>query len=439
MRYLHFATGTGISLEEANAERRLFSNPNAFIGELFGHVEQGTSLVGINITGFYFPTGDVPLFGILLGQDVVTGTNAGRQAIFDYYLDAGRGLRLATIEILADGTYGAVDFHNVTTKLGNSSANKLFGNGTAENIFGRAGADTIFGGAGSADWLYGGRGNDRLFAGNDSRLANLSVDRLYGGLGDDFIKGSFRGDLLVGENGNDTLLGNGTAGTRTEVGKDGSDNVYGGAGNDFIDTRIGIIGDSIFGGIGNDTILASTFGDSTIFGGDGRDLISGTAIGDLGGNFLREIRGGNGADTISGNGNLYGDGGADWLRVMPISIPGQKSNFFGGSGADTLVLGGFDISAWGGSDIDRFIIKLMDFGGLWNYANVTIYDFERGVEKIDLSRLEIADFEEFEQVSFTSFGLYRTSFRWDGDGEAVNIEIVHDRGVQITSDDFLFA
>lgn len=437
-RYLFLITGTATSVEDVANEQLFLSSPNLFTGRLFGWAEQGMSLAGIDFFGYSFPTGTVPS-GLEWGQIALTATDAGRQAIIQHYQTIGTGFRLASVEILDDGTYGVSQYWNVTERMGTAAPNRLVGTATIEELFGGAGADTILGGEGSGDWLYGGSGNDRLFAGDDVKNAGLSVDRLFGGLGDDFIKGSFSGDLLVGGAGNDVLLGNGKAASSTTAVQDGADYVYGGLGDDLIDTRVGNGGDHLFGGDGNDTISANANGDSTIYGGNGRDLISGHATGDLTGNFLREIRGGSGRDTIEGAGNLYGDEGADVIRInhLPNAIPDDI--VFGGGGKDVLVVGGFDVNVWGGTETDRFILKLMDFGGLAEYANVIIHDFEKGVEKVDLTRLPIASFSDLSAVSYTSFGLYRTLFSWNAAGQSVDVEIVHARGVQITADDFIFA
>jgi serralysin len=110
-------------------------------------------------------------------------------------------------------------------------------------------------------------------------------------------------------------------------------------------------GDEINGGAGSDTIygfggrdaLIGNGGDDTILGGDGNDHLVGG----------------------EGNDYLYGENGDDSL--------------FSGTGADHL---------WGGAGRDVFDYRYGANNSNLTQGVDTIYDFEQGLDKIDLSALD---------------------------------------------------
>lgn len=107
----------------------------------------------------------------------------------------------------------------------------------------------------------------------------------------------------------------------TILGLGGDDVLHGGFGGP----------DSISGGDGNDTIT----GDGTLRGDAGNDVIATLGLGDT------TARGGAGNDRIEGYADagtlkLYGDGGDDWLMVN--SDDGDPTSvLYGGAGNDTLL------------------------------------------------------------------------------------------------------
>lgn len=136
-------------------------------------------------------------------------------------------------------------------------------------------------------------------------------------------------NALVGTDGNDYLYGYG--GNDTLLGGAGADNLYGGAGDDELDGGDG--NDTLQGHEGNDTLLGGN-GDDTLYGQEGNDTVDGGA----------------GNDVLG----------------------------WGGYGSDVLT---------GGSGSDRF------FTGPWAWddqqvGEVLIRDFESGVDKLDLTRLD---------------------------------------------------
>jgi hypothetical protein len=157
-----------------------------------------------------------------------------------------------------------------------------------------------------------------------------------GGPGDDIFYGSNYDDTINGNDGDDTLVGHG--GSDTITGMDGEDTIEGGSGDDF---------------------LYGVDDDDTINGGDGEDLINGGGENDT-------LNGGNNNDTI------HGGSGHDMIK--------------GGQGDDTLY-GGEDFDElWGGSGADTFTY-LSTHASISSYTSDIIWDFERGLDQVDLREL----------------------------------------------------
>ncbi len=176
-------------------------------------------------------------------------------------------------------------------------------------------------------------------------IANDDVHQ--GGGGADSLRGGIDGELLDGGEGNDTLVGGG-----------GNDTILGGEGDDLVEGGLG--GDSLDGGAGAADLLSyarSTAGVTV-------DLGAGTGAGDEAqgdtiANF-EAVRGGTGADRLTGDGSdntLYGGGGTgvDTLyggegndRLVGGYAPGQATApdgvniMFGGAGDDTYHVGPSD-------------------------------------------------------------------------------------------------
>ena len=211
--------------------------------------------------------------------------------------------------------------------------------------------------------------------------------------GADTMTGTPGDDIMFGLGGNDTMLG-----------LAGSDEMNGGAGDDFIDGGAGF--NVLTGGDGNDTLTLQTsdLGGSAN-GGAGNDLLIGSDIAFA----FDTLSGGDGNDTLrAGNsgGTLSGDAGDDLLQ--------------GGRGDDQLT---------GGDGVDTFI-----FGASWTNPvdgfEDLIFDFEDGLEKIDLrtSGLTFADLT----IGDDGFG-----FSAIITSSAGRIEVNGLAG-RITIDDFLF-
>jgi Ca2+-binding RTX toxin-like protein len=223
--------------------------------------------------------------------------------------------------------------HNDTLKAGNILTT-LLGNG---------GNDILHGGTGTTR-MSGGEGQDYFVLGN---LSN-TVD---GGNGVDtasFYKLSSGISVFTGNTSAEAVA----TGARAYYGLISVENVTGTRYADFIGENSGdnIIlvyegNDVVRAGSGRDVVMAGT-GNDRVDGGSGDDHIQGEA----------------GYDTLNGgigNDQIFGGGEDDRID--------------GGDGSDTL---------YGGSGADSFIYTYISAG------SDTIMDFTRGVDKIDLSRID---------------------------------------------------
>ena len=178
--------------------------------------------------------------------------------------------------------------------------------------------------------------------------------------GDDYYVGDESTNYFFSGAGNDTMYGNG-----------GTDSFYGGSGGDFMSGGAG--DDWLEGNEGNDRFSDET-GDDNIHGGDGFDtvtfhgrgrmvvdLMAGTAEGDaIGSNVLSGIEA---VVTSRGHDVLIGDDSDNRLT--------------GGMGRDVY-------TGNGGADV--FVFK--DRSESKASKRDVITDFERGVDKIDLSKID---------------------------------------------------
>jgi Ca2+-binding RTX toxin-like protein len=229
-----------------------------------------------------------------------------------------------------------------TFDVPSEGADFLYGTDLADTIHGLGGNDTIRGGGGN-DVLFGDDGNDALFgdAGNDT---------LEGGYGNDTLIGGAGADTLIGGRGADTAsYANATSGVILDLVTGGRANDAAGDSYSGIENVVGTAFADTIAGNGADNVIDGGGGNDHLFGMDGHDVISGGAGND-------EIVGGSGHDT------LRGGAGDDRLAV-------------GMFGSNTMT--GDDPGAFGH---DTFIIQWHVF----RYADV-ITDFQRGVDKLDIS------------------------------------------------------
>jgi serralysin len=263
--------------------------------------------------------------------------------------------------------------------------------------------------------------------------------------GSESLAGTSGGDTINAFNGDDSLFGN--AGNDTLKGGEGGDELDGGAGSDVlnggtgsgVDTadyrsfsngvNVNLVLGSADDGTGIDTLISIENVDGTSF----RDTIIGNQVG----NFLK---GEAGVDFISGNGGadtiLAGDGNDSVLGGSGFD------KIDGGRGADTLT---------GGSEGDHFIYFSVSDSPVGNGARDIIKDFEKGLDKINVSLIdanpELSGNQAFSFIgngSFSNEGQIRASglnggtlIQFNTSGNTVaDFEIFLETPVQMAGEDF---
>jgi len=367
----------------AQVERLAASDSNLttalnLTGNAYSHLIQGNN--GVNtLTG---GTGNDKLYGYA-GDDRLDG-GQGTDALYGgigndtYVVDSLSDVIVenaneGTDTVEASITYSLAALSNVENLTltgtnaidgtGNALDNVIRGNSAANTLNGGTGNDMLYGGAGDDTYVIGdahakvielaGEGNDTVQASVDYSLAGMSnIETLM-------LTGS--AVRATGNAEHNILIG--TAGSNTLDGAGGGDTMQGGAGNDVYYVRNA--GDVIVENANEgtaDTVLASV---SYTLGATAQverlaaaDSNQTTAINLTGNAWSHLIQGNNGANVLtggSGNDTLMGYGGNDTL--------------FGGSGADKFVF------AHGtGQD--------------------TIGDFVTGTDKIDLTAIGFASYQD---------------------------------------------
>jgi Ca2+-binding RTX toxin-like protein len=255
----------------------------------------------------------------------------------------GGSLTEARVENIAGGDYRD-EFY------GDDSANILRGHGNADVLEGRGGADTLDGGTGHDVAQYTSASSAVEV---DLSLTTQSMTIVRAGrtisngdaAGDvlqsiEEVRGSNYDDVLRGRTGNFAETLGGDAGNDTLEGRGGGDTLKGSTGFDFASyessaggvnvmlARVGMSSSAQFNDATGDTLvdiegLIGSFFDDTLVGnddanelrgGNGADVLSGLGGADtiLGGANADEISGGLGRDT------MYGQGGADIFKFFGV-------------------------------------------------------------------------------------------------------------------------
>jgi len=287
-----------------------------------------------------------------VGSDVVVVLSGEDQITFS-------GTDVATVEF-------GLEFLPPTDDVivGGPDNDYLLGFGGDDTISGNGGYDTLAGNSG-ADTLDGGDGDDVLYSGDESPPYSFpyygnpytpplldtgaEVDTLNGGAGDDVIFAGY-GDNVDGGDQEwygdklfisfqaatsgisvDFRLATQEVGGGTITGIENISWVEGSNYDDYINVE-SYIGNgysdftAVFGMGGNDQLVAGYY-TGVLDGGDGNDILDGT-----GSQYLQEVNGGTGDDTIYVNANAVANGGegndiiysAGWTH--------------GGDGNDTIIL-----------------------------------------------------------------------------------------------------
>jgi Ca2+-binding RTX toxin-like protein len=276
---------------------------------------------------------------------------------------------------------------------GNTLANVLIGNSAANTLSGGTGADTMQGGAGDDIYVVDDAGDvvtEAASAGTDlvqssvtysltSNVENLTLtgttaingvgntlnnvlignsgaNSLTGDAGNDALDGGAGADTLIGGLGDDTYTVDNALDVVTEIASEGTDTV-----NSSITLTLAanvealvLSGSSAINGTGNalGNLVRGNTGNNVLDGGTGNDVLEGGAgndtLTDASGTAL--FNGGAGTDTITGGasaeiylGGLGNDTyttGAGNDVILFNKGDGQDTFATGGTGSDTLSLGG---------------------------------------------------------------------------------------------------
>ncbi len=277
---------------------------------------------------------------------------------------------------------------------GNSGENLLIAHGGADTVNGGGARDSIFGMAGN-DILNGEGGIDIIFGGdgNDTIDGGANPDEIYGDAGDDIIRGgtTFDTDIISGGLGNDTIYGDSGLGDYDIMAGNQGDDIY------YVDTPHDQTNE--LAGEGSDTVFANVVGTGYFLNAniENLSLLGNTQFG-VGNELGNRILGSAATNWI------YGRGGNDLIN--------------GGAGDDVL---------FGESGSDTFVFDRGTGGDV-------IADFERGVDRIDLSA--------FGPMTFTQL---QTLFVQDGTVGGIQLTtgevvVLHNITMsQLTAADFIFA
>lgn len=301
---------------------------------------------------------------------------------------------------------------NSTQVIGGGLTDYLLGTSTSDIILGNAGNDIIVGMAGS-DSLDGGLGNDTMKGGlgNDIYMVNVAADLVIenAGQGNDKVISSvsytlngnvenlvlaaavqnIQGALVGAANGAGNALNN------VIVGNELGNTLSGLAGDDSLDGGLGVKGDVLIGGTGNDTYYINNKLDKIVesagaVGGVADRVYAKVDVMALGTNVenlqLLEVGFNDDGSSLA----TYGVGNTSANEIIGNSASNQLSGLagndtiFGGAGNDALIGGLGNDALVGGSGSDMFVFEK----ALSATTNVdTIFDFESGLDAINLSKL----------------------------------------------------
>lgn len=376
------------------------------------------------------------------GADLLVGGKGNDVYIIDQ-LDtlvelAGEGID----EVRANFSYTLLEnFENLRltgtahiNATGNAADNLIWGNSGNNVLDGAGGNDTMRGGAGNDIYIVD--GGDQVFEGANNgvdevrssasftlggNIENLTLtgSANVNGTGNtlnNVIAGNSGDNVLNGGAGIDTLQmtratsginylvsANLTTGTMTGHGNDtilNFENVIGTSQGDWI---TGSAGNNVIDGAGGHDELFVTNGVDTLIGGDGNDAIRFDGTGAATANLATGVYSldANNYGTFSSITHVIGGAFNDTLTGN------ADNNHMGGGAGDDYMIGGLgNDQIWGGAGNDRLVA---DFGndtlsGNYNYidngsdgpgadifevrttaGNVTINDFEVGIDKLDLT------------------------------------------------------
>jgi Ca2+-binding RTX toxin-like protein len=358
-------TPVKVDLSKGRATTKLVENDNGTFGGDTYRLKGVEGVIGTFGADTLVGDDNDNLFIAGLNDDIING-GAGADTLSygksTFANGASSGVTVLLGEGKATDEFGGVEtFRNVENVIGGSFDDSIVGDDTSNTVSGMEGDDTLDGGKGDDTLSYadeGGEDGARVDLeagtatdtfGDDDEIKGF--ENVVGGAREDRIAGDDLANEIIGEAGTDNLKGRG--GSDTIFGGDDKDLVFGDDGDDELNGENG--DDFVYGGDGGDTISGGE-GDDNIVGMTGADSIMGDADDDIlkdeemdidvvgfvngwrdemldGGSGAipdgaNTLRGGDGADTITGVGSMSGEKGADMLRGGVLD---------GGAGNDTIV------------------------------------------------------------------------------------------------------
>ncbi|MFZ3185740.1 MAG: calcium-binding protein [Pseudomonas sp.] len=336
-------------------------------------------------------------------------------------------------DIIWGGTLGVRSYYVHTDYMDGGSGN--------DTLHGGNGNDTLIGGEGD-DRLDGGAGNDSLTGGTGRdtfAISNYSTDSYsnYTTQITDFTRGVDKLDIsLLGVSDYETFLSLMRAestGLTLSIRQNGYSASYTLANTNSLDATDIIFNTStshdnitlndnyndlrqVFSGLGNDTITGNSYG-NTLYGESGNDIIYGNSDASTVEYDHDVLYGGAGDDK------LYGYYGNDLLK--------------GGSGNDTLDGGFGNDTLYGGLGSDVFVVPS---NNTLSYSETdVIKDFDYSSDKIDVSTLNISDFETLGYLtSATGYGSTSISYTKINTANDLTLVIQGVSSSTLTSNNFKF-
>ncbi|MEM9007957.1 MAG: calcium-binding protein [Cyanobacteria bacterium P01_F01_bin.86] len=217
---------------------------------------------------------------------------------------------------------------------GNDLDNVLMGNGGINYLYGYEGSDWLLSTTG-IDYMFGGKGNDTYFIGPESQAGTSVLEFLDEG--HDTVNSALEKYTLINSIEDLTLV----EGSAAEKGTGNNlDNIIIGNSNDnYLSGREGV--DHLHGMVGNDRLYGDA-GDDFVYGYEGNDLLYGGLGTDV-------LVGGDDDDTLVGVGTSARNSR-------------EYDEMYGGSGADTFVLG------WTSGSISHVHYQGAGFAKLYDFS-----------------------------------------------------------------------